>query len=76
MTDATTNGLPPKPICVELVQLYFDFIHDKFHSLFHRPSVVEDVLQDRAPLILLYGMMALSARFLSLFAQSTSIVQY
>jgi hypothetical protein len=61
--EETTSGLPPKPICVELSQLYFDLIHDKFHSLFHQPSMIQDVLDSRAPVVLLYGMMALSARF-------------
>lgn len=60
--DETTSGLPPKAICVELIQLYFDFIHDKFHSLFHKPSMIQDVLEDRAPPILLFGILALSAR--------------
>lgn len=60
--EETTSGLPPKPICVELTRLYFDVIHDKFHSLFHEPSMIQDVLDNRTPVILLYGMMALSAR--------------
>ena len=50
---------------MELVQLYFDYIHDKFHSLFHRPSMMEDVILRQAPPILLYGMLALSARLVS-----------
>jgi hypothetical protein len=62
LIEGSVSGLPPKPICLELIQLYLDFIHDKFHSLFHRPSLIEDILQDRTPLILVYGMLALSAR--------------
>jgi hypothetical protein len=61
--EETTSGLPPKPICMELTRLYFDVIHDKFHSLFHQPSMIQDVLDNRAPVVLLYGMMTLSARF-------------
>jgi hypothetical protein len=48
---------------MELLGLYFNFIHDQFHSIFHRPSLEEDVLQGTAPPIILYGIMALSARF-------------
>ena len=55
--------LPPKALCLELVHLYFDFIHDQFHSLFHKPSVIEDVEAGRAPPVIIFAMMALSARY-------------
>ena len=58
----TSVQLPPVPVCVELTHLYFDLIHDQFHSLFHRPSVIQDVEQGRAPLVILFAIMALSAR--------------
>ena len=48
---------------MELVELYFDLIHDQFHSLFHRPSFMDLVRQRSAPPVILYAMMALSARF-------------
>jgi hypothetical protein len=54
--------MPPIPVCVELVHLYFDLIHDQFHSLFHRPSVIQDVEQGRTPPVILFAIMALSAR--------------
>lgn len=57
---------------MELVHLYFDFVHDQFHSLFHRPSLEEDVLNGTAPAVLLYGIMALSARFVS-FNNTTNL---
>jgi hypothetical protein len=60
--EESVGGLPPKTICEELTRLYFDIIHDQFHSLFHKPSMIQDVLDNRAPVVLLYGMMALSAR--------------
>lgn len=47
---------------MELVELYFDLIHDQFHSLFHRPSFIEDVRRGVAPRVLLFAMMALAAR--------------
>jgi hypothetical protein len=55
--------LPPLELCLELVELYFDLIHDQFHSLFHRPSFIEQVKKGTAPPVLLFAMMALSARF-------------
>lgn len=47
---------------VELVELYFKYIHDQFHSLFHRPSFMLDLEQGTAPPVIVYAMMALSAR--------------
>ncbi|KAG7139842.1 putative transcriptional regulatory protein like [Verticillium longisporum] len=58
--QATLPGLAMR---LDLVRLYFDYIHDQFHSLFHRPSFIEDALQDRVPHSILFGMFALSARF-------------
>ncbi|KAF6826057.1 C6 transcription factor [Colletotrichum plurivorum] len=55
--------LPSLPVRLDLVRLYFDYIHDQFHSLFHRPTFVEDALADRVPEGILYGICALSARF-------------
>ncbi|KAH6693052.1 hypothetical protein EV126DRAFT_85681 [Verticillium dahliae] len=58
--QATLPGLAMR---LDLVRLYFDYIHDQFHSLFHRPSFIEDALQDRVPHSILFGMFALSARY-------------
>lgn len=60
-------SLPPLEICIELVELYFDLIHDQFHSLFHRPSFLESVHDRTAPRIILFAMMAFSARFVVYF---------
>jgi Fungal specific transcription factor domain. len=62
-------SLPTKSLCAELVQLYFDYVHDQFHTLFHPPSFVEEMNRGQAPRILLYGMMALSARYVLLLLQ-------
>lgn len=62
-TAETGMPFPPKELCLELVELYFDLIHDQFHSLFHRPSFMEQVKKGTAPRILLFAIMALSARF-------------
>jgi len=62
-TSETGKPLPPTELCLELVELYFDLIHDQFHSLFHRPTFMEQVRNGTAPKVLLFAMMALSARF-------------
>ncbi|CAG7951638.1 unnamed protein product [Penicillium olsonii] len=65
LSESEICTLPDQPLCGDLVQLYFDYVHDKFHSLFHRPSLMEDMHRGQAPEILMYGMLALSARFSS-----------
>ncbi|KXH40590.1 ZnF3 [Colletotrichum nymphaeae SA-01] len=57
------DALPSLPVRLDLVRLYFDYIHDQFHSLFHRPSFIEDALGDRVHHGILFGICALSARF-------------
>lgn len=49
----------------ELVALYFNEIHDTHHSIFHRPTVEQNVVNEKLPNVLLYSMMALGARFSS-----------
>ncbi|KAH8721531.1 fungal-specific transcription factor domain-containing protein [Phaeosphaeriaceae sp. PMI808] len=55
--------LPPMALREELVSLYFDYIHDQFHSMYHRPSFMDDVVNDRVANILLFAIFALSSRF-------------
>jgi hypothetical protein len=54
--------LPPQSLCEEVVDLYFRFIHDTFHSLFHRPTMMQDVSQGTVSPVILYAMISLSAR--------------
>lgn len=56
------SKMPSNDLQQELVALYFDYIHDQFHSIFHPPTMMEHVKQGIAPRILVLGMMALSAR--------------
>lgn len=56
-------GLPPLEVCSELVSLYFDYIHDQFHSLFHRPSLEADLANGKVPLVILYAIIGLAARY-------------
>jgi hypothetical protein len=51
------------PLRQELVGLYFDYIHDQFHSMYHKPSFVHDVMNDSVPKVVLFAVFALSARF-------------
>ncbi|USP77436.1 hypothetical protein yc1106_04710 [Curvularia clavata] len=55
--------LPHIALRRELVELYFDYIHDQFHSIYHRASFLDDVMNDRVPAIVLFAIFALSARF-------------
>lgn len=59
----STVGLPPLEVCSELVSLYFDYIHDQFHSLFHRPSLEADLTNGKVPLVILYAIIGLAARY-------------
>ena len=53
----------PTTIVLEIVELYFDLIHDQFHTLFHRPTFTETVAKGTALPVILYAMIALSARY-------------
>ncbi|KAB8205103.1 fungal-specific transcription factor domain-containing protein [Aspergillus parasiticus] len=58
------NGFStPQSLCSELTQLYFDYVHDQLHTLFHQPSFMKDLSEGKVTPILIYGIMALSARF-------------
>lgn len=45
-----------------LVDLYFRFIHDQPHSLFHAPSFKESVMAGTASQAVLLSMIGMSAR--------------
>ncbi|KAJ4365954.1 hypothetical protein N0V95_000329 [Ascochyta clinopodiicola] len=64
-SSQSPSDLPPVPLRLELVNLYFDYIHDQFHSMYHRPSFTEDVARERVPRIILLAVFALSSRFSS-----------
>jgi Fungal specific transcription factor domain len=61
--QSIATNLPPRPLCITLTELYFQYIHDTFHSIFHRPSVLEDVANGTLPDVLLFGIISLAARF-------------
>ncbi|KAH8897243.1 hypothetical protein GQ53DRAFT_791831 [Thozetella sp. PMI_491] len=57
------EGWPSYPLRLHLATLYFDFIHDQNHSIFHRPTFLEDLSHQRVPHSILCAIFALSARF-------------
>ena len=50
---------------MEVVELYIEYIHDKPHSLFHVPTLRDDVAARNIYTALLCGILALAARFAS-----------
>jgi hypothetical protein len=69
MSSASLAGPPTTRIAgrdeevFHLVELYFTFMNDKPHSLFHEPSFKVSVLEGSASRTVLLSMMGLSARY-------------
>lgn len=61
--DDDSEILPSPEVCNELVDLYFDIIHDKDHSLFHRPSFITNQRQGLADMMHIYAILSLAARY-------------
>ncbi|KAF5982732.1 putative alpha-glucosidase (maltase) [Fusarium bulbicola] len=57
--------LPSQEMCNSLVDIYFDLIHDKDHTRFHRPSFIKAQREGRAEMMHVLAIMALAARFAS-----------
>lgn len=55
--------MPSPALCKELINLYFRYIHDTFHSLFHQPSLIDDLGRGTIPQVILLAIISLSARF-------------
>lgn len=55
--------MPPLDVCVDLGSLYFRYIHDTFHSLFHQPSIEDDIANGSLPPVVLLGIISLASRF-------------
>jgi hypothetical protein len=64
LTSEDSQGvlLPAYSLRKDFVLLYFQYVHDKHHSLFHQPSVEVELENGKVPDVLLYAMMALGAR--------------
>lgn len=61
--DSFSEILPRPEVCNELVDLYFELIHDKDHSLFHRPSFITRQRSGLADMMHIYAILALAARY-------------
>jgi hypothetical protein len=54
--------LASRDLCVELVHIYFRFIHDIPHTIFHEPSFLRRLSDGTASTVHIYAMCALAAR--------------
>lgn len=61
--DDYSEILPSPEVCNQLVDLYFDIIHDKDHSLFHRASFITNQRQGLADMMHIFAILALAARY-------------
>jgi hypothetical protein len=46
----------------ELINNYFSVVHDKHHSLFHRPSFERDLQSDQVPEVIACAVLSLGSR--------------
>lgn len=62
--SAVSSLLIPDPeLLMELVDLYFRYVHVAFHNIFHRPTFEASVRNGSVPKILVFGVISLVARF-------------
>lgn len=54
--------LPSQQIREELVMLYLRYLHNKPHTLFHEPTLLESVRTGTISYNVLYGILGVSAR--------------
>lgn len=60
--EQSNAALNSPELFVELVSLYFNYIHNIAHSVFHEPSFMHRLKHGKAPLVHVYAMCALAAR--------------
>ncbi|KAH8589303.1 hypothetical protein B0O99DRAFT_523490 [Bisporella sp. PMI_857] len=61
----TGQGLPPLDVIEEALNMYFLYIHDKPHSLFHEASLRECVRKRTVSRPVIFGILGLASRFSS-----------
>lgn len=49
-------------MCFHLANLYFDYVHDQLHTLFQKPAFMADMVMNRVPPVIMFAVIALSAR--------------
>ncbi|KAL5344027.1 hypothetical protein BJX70DRAFT_352417 [Aspergillus crustosus] len=59
------GALASPGLCADLVHLYFRFIHNIPHTIFHEPTFLRRLDDSTAPTVHVYAMCALAARFSS-----------
>lgn len=55
--------LPDTRMLLEITNLYFDYIHDVFHSLFHKATFLQDLMDGKVPPAILFAIVGLALRF-------------
>lgn len=55
--------LPELNHLLAIINLYFDYIHDVFHSLFHKATFIQDLVDGRISDTILYAIVGLALRF-------------
>ncbi|KAE9376418.1 hypothetical protein N431DRAFT_542071 [Stipitochalara longipes BDJ] len=61
--DDPSQLLPPGPVLNELVELYFQLIHDGPHTLFHKPTFLARISENLVPTFLVLAVISFSTRF-------------
>lgn len=52
-------------LVLELVPLYFQYVHNIAHTIFHEPSFMDRLQEGKASMTHVYAMCALAARWVS-----------
>lgn len=59
---ATQIQMPPLEARIEISAAYFNYIHNPTHQLFHEPTFMAAVSQERVPYSILLSIIAIAAR--------------
>jgi len=74
--NETQSLLPRKAERVQIIDLYLTYVHNKPHTLFHEPTLHEQVLDESIEPAILYGLLALGARFLPNSIENSHRAEY
>ncbi|EPY51779.1 transcription factor, variant [Schizosaccharomyces cryophilus OY26] len=65
MPSTPVTELPPLELRIHLAEVFFHCCHGQAYNLFHRPTFFESLNSNTIPLVLVYAICAVSARFSS-----------
>ncbi|EEB08747.1 transcription factor [Schizosaccharomyces japonicus yFS275] len=65
ITSTPVSELPPMELRRHLAEVFFHCCHGQTYNLFHRPNFMESLSNNTLPLVLVYAICAVSARFSS-----------